>query len=429
MKKPLFIVFLLLILVFLSASFSPVPFVRGETSLSVSISPPSASIDFGESVNFNSTVAGGTSPYAFQWFLNGSFVNGADSESWTFTPPSIGVYSVHLRVNDSATDVMESEPAQVIVGGHSIAGSFGYSTPSNEAGASGTQYTAFGSRFMLNLEANVTSISCLMIHQDNLNPDRLFSYSFAIYTATGGSVGNLVAQTSQGQMSYYNNVELWYTLSFSSAVHLEPGAYWLMVVHDASNYVLVYHNATESAYPSVFSAIGGMTFPPSLPSPIYESSNVYCIYASWTVDVDETLSEGNTVFSLTSNSTISSLAFNSAANELSFEVSGPSDTTGYTEVFISKTLLPNFTGVNVLLDGEQLNFSASSIDDSWCLHFVYPHSTHDVVINMQSDAIPEFPEAFLAIFITIAFTALLCLSHKTRKTLQARHHTIHGTNS
>ena len=109
------------------------------------------------------------------------------------------------------------------------------------------------------------------------------------------------------------------------------------------------------------------------------------------------------------------MVYNSSGSELSFEVSGPSDTTVYTEVFISKTLLPNFTGVKVLLDGEQLNFSASSIGDSWCLHFVYPHSTHGVVINMQEDAIPEFPEHFLAIFIAVTFTTLLCLSYKLRK--------------
>jgi len=185
MKRRLFVVFLMAILFSLFVSFGPVHCVRGETSMSVSISPQSGSIDFGESLDFNSTVTGGTSPYAFQWFLNGSFVIGAESESWTFTPPSIGVYSVHLRVNDSATNVVHSEPAQVIVGGYSIAGSFGYSTPSYEAGASGTQYTASGSRFMLNLEANITSISCSMIHQDTLNPDRLFSYSFAIYKDSG----------------------------------------------------------------------------------------------------------------------------------------------------------------------------------------------------------------------------------------------------
>jgi hypothetical protein len=68
MKRQLFLVFLMVITVFVSASVSPAYFVRGATLL-VSISPSSASIDVGESVEFNSTVTGGTSPYAFQWFL------------------------------------------------------------------------------------------------------------------------------------------------------------------------------------------------------------------------------------------------------------------------------------------------------------------------------------------------------------------------
>lgn len=93
-------------------------------------------------------------------------------------------------------------------------------------------------------------------------------------------MGSLVAQTVQGTMSYNNNVELWYTLSFPSPVHLEPGAYWLMAVHSGSNFLLIYNDVGDDTYTSVSSVIGGVTFPASLPSPFFSPSFVYCIYAS-----------------------------------------------------------------------------------------------------------------------------------------------------
>jgi hypothetical protein len=187
-----------------------------------------------------------------------------------------------------------------------------------------------------------------------------------------------------------------------------------MVVHNASQFVSVYNDVQDS-YESVSSVIGGMTFPASLSSPVYSHNYVHCIYASWDVSVSAKLSEEKNVFSITSNSTISSLAFNSTINELSFKVSGPSDTMGYTQVFISKTLLPTVNATTVSLDGKQLNFLVSSLDDSWSLHFVYSHSTHDVAINMQLDAIPEFPASFLAVFLAITFTILLCLRYQIKK--------------
>ena len=179
---------------------------------------------------------------------------------------------------------------------------FGYSDVSPQAGGSGNQYTVSGSRFTLSLEANVTSISCLILQNDNLHPDQIYNYSFAIYRDNSGSVGSLVAQTVQGGMPYYDNVPLWYTLGFPSVVHLEPGVYWLMEVDDSKGQVLKYSDVVEG-FESVSGFISGMTFPNTFPSPTFTSNYVYCIYASWIVDVDATLSEDDNVFSVTSNST------------------------------------------------------------------------------------------------------------------------------
>lgn len=83
--------------------------------LTVSISPTSTVLDLGQYVTFTSSVSGGTSPYSYQWYLNGTAVTGATASSWVFTPASVGYYQVHLNVTDSASKVAKSNTAGVTV--------------------------------------------------------------------------------------------------------------------------------------------------------------------------------------------------------------------------------------------------------------------------------------------------------------------------
>jgi len=85
------------------------------SSLSVSISPLSASISVGQSVTFTSTVSGGYPPYSYQWYLNDSIVSGAASNTWKFTPLTIGTYRVYLNVTDSSGNVAISDTATITV--------------------------------------------------------------------------------------------------------------------------------------------------------------------------------------------------------------------------------------------------------------------------------------------------------------------------
>ncbi|NIO37660.1 PKD domain-containing protein [Candidatus Bathyarchaeota archaeon] len=94
---------------------------------SVSITPLSASIVVGEAVTFTSTVDGGATPYAYQWYLDDTPVSGATSSSWTFTPTSKGVYYVYLKVTDACSSTAQSGTARVTaieivgpVGGYSV---------------------------------------------------------------------------------------------------------------------------------------------------------------------------------------------------------------------------------------------------------------------------------------------------------------------
>jgi beta propeller repeat protein len=103
----------------LKAVFTYVP-----PPLSVSISPLSFSMLAGQSVTFTSTVAGGYTPYGYQWYLNGNPVSGATSPSWAFTPAAPGVYYVYLIVTDAKANSAQSQTARaavtpVPVGGYS----------------------------------------------------------------------------------------------------------------------------------------------------------------------------------------------------------------------------------------------------------------------------------------------------------------------
>jgi hypothetical protein len=85
------------------------------SALSVTVSPTSVTLTVGQSQTFTSTVSGGTSPYSYQWYLNGAAVSGATSASWTFTPSSAGSYRVYVRVTDKAGMQATSNTATVRV--------------------------------------------------------------------------------------------------------------------------------------------------------------------------------------------------------------------------------------------------------------------------------------------------------------------------
>jgi PKD repeat protein len=94
---------------------SSVVYQAAPTPLSVSISPTSKVIDLGQYVTFTSSVSGGTSPYNYQWYLDGAAVTGAHSSSWIFTPTSTGYYLVHLNVTDNLGEEAKSNISEVTV--------------------------------------------------------------------------------------------------------------------------------------------------------------------------------------------------------------------------------------------------------------------------------------------------------------------------
>jgi hypothetical protein len=364
-------------------------------------------------------VTKGTPPYSYQWYLNGTAVSGATSSLWIFKPETTGTYSVYVVVTDSDKKTVKSEPAQATATLRFLKGSFGYSSLSSEGGGVNS-YTAFGSRFILNVEANFTSMSALMSTWAGPEYPPTYNYRFAIYRDNNNSIGSLAAQTVQGTAPSGDRFDVFNTANFPSSVHLTPGAYWLMGVTNAVPYATIGGSQTNDYNESVQFDIGSMAFPDSFPSAKPWLGQLYCIYASWEYSSGTADQERN-LFQAISNSTVSSLAYDPATNELVFTVSGPPGTIGYTEIFISKTILQDPTGLKVTIDGKQMNFTVTSVDAFWALYFVYSHSTHSVAINMQANVLPtptqEFPTQLVAAFLTVTFASLLLcliLLHKKR---------------
>jgi uncharacterized repeat protein (TIGR02543 family) len=90
------------------------------------------------------------------------------------------------------------------------------------------------------------------------------------------------------------------------------------------------------------------------------------------------------MFSVSSNSTLSSLTFDSTTSQLSFSVSGESGTTGYVQVCVPKTLLPDPNALRISLDGQSWTYHFFSQGPAWIITTEYHHSTHSVVMALAS---------------------------------------------
>jgi hypothetical protein len=104
--------------------------------LSVSINPTFINMTAGMQQTFNSSVSGGAQPYTYQWYLNGSPVPNATSNTLTFTPTTTGNFTLYLTVTDNNTQSLQSNNATIRVGSTATitgfdvqSGGSGYTTP------------------------------------------------------------------------------------------------------------------------------------------------------------------------------------------------------------------------------------------------------------------------------------------------------------
>jgi len=132
--------------------------------------------------------------------------------------------------------------------------------------------------------------------------------------------------------------------------------------------------------------------------------------------------EDKYIFSVESNSTISALTFNSTSLELSFMATWPSSTTGFARATIAKTLVADITNLKVYLDGNPLEHSTSSTDDSWVIYFTYSHSTHRITIVLSS-MVEGAPTSFLPthlLLLLIIVTLILITSFYKRSSIKEK---------
>jgi hypothetical protein len=89
--------------------------VTVHSGLAVSISPSSVTMDVGQLQTFTSSVSGGTSPYSYQWYLDG-IAQGTTGATWICTPSS-GSHMVYVEVTDGVGAQASSGTATITVHG------------------------------------------------------------------------------------------------------------------------------------------------------------------------------------------------------------------------------------------------------------------------------------------------------------------------
>jgi hypothetical protein len=161
------------------------------------------------------------------------------------------------------------------------------------------------------------------------------------------------------------------------------------------------------------------------------ASGTFMLKAEWNGDLNYTGACNSTrlsflpvqnqkVFCVESNSTVTGLAFNDANLTLGFTVSGPSGTTGYTRVAVAKSLVADISGIRTLVDGEEVNFTATSVDENWMVALSYSHSTHQVSIDLQtqgkertnSQPSSAFEVAAITTVVVIAVASAIIMQRK-----------------
>jgi hypothetical protein len=98
----------------------------------------------------------------------------------------------------------------------------------------------------------------------------------------------------------------------------------------------------------------------------------------------------NQVFSVESNSTVTDIVYNPESGELNLSVTGQTGTTGFVDVYVSKSLVGNVSAIQAFIDQNPVEFTVSETEDNWILHFNYHHSSHNIVFNLSgAEAVPE----------------------------------------
>jgi peptidoglycan/xylan/chitin deacetylase (PgdA/CDA1 family) len=87
------------------------------SSQKVTVLPSAPSMDVGQQQTFTASPYGGTSPYHYQWYLDGSAITGQIASTYTYTATTVPSHTVYVRATDSASTPVttQSNTASVTV--------------------------------------------------------------------------------------------------------------------------------------------------------------------------------------------------------------------------------------------------------------------------------------------------------------------------
>jgi PKD repeat protein len=126
---------------------------------------------------------------------------------------------------------------------------------------------------------------------------------------------------------------------------------------------------------------------------------------------------GDLITEFSSNSTIAGLNFNLTTLVLRFSAEGPSGTSGYVNITLEKDPTFDPQTIQVLFDGQPIEYHVDSTNQYWLLFFTYTHSTHDVVVNFKAEDIPEFPSWIILLLFMITTSVVIFYRNRLRRKL------------
>ena len=185
------------------------------TSLpSASITPTEVVMNLGASQNFTAAASGGLAPYRYQWYLNGTAVEGAASKSWIFTPQFGGNFTVYADVTDSGGLRVKSNTVKGMVTCKLALSSQQNTALTSNLGAIKLQDITYTLPDLITLQANAYSVEYLPVA----------GYSFDHWQTTGAiTLTNPNAETTTLTVNGNGTLNAVYkAIQYSLTININP---------------------------------------------------------------------------------------------------------------------------------------------------------------------------------------------------------------